>query len=146
TIARAGPSAGPHGIGGHLRPVSACGMTLVSAEEDGPSHRGPTRTGTSQSQPGGMNSAPALPLHQSAPADQAGARSALTSRIEALDLVRLPAIVGMMATHLPVPRSMTPEAAGPESAAARIAGVLAEGAASTLFAVVGGCSLVLAAR
>src|SRR5690625_684703 len=95
-------------------------MTLVSAEEDGPSHRGTTRTGTSQSEPGGMNSAPALPDHQSTPADQAGARSALTSRIEALDLVRLLAIVGMMATHLLVPLSMTPEAAGPESAAARI--------------------------
>ena len=93
-----------------------------------------------------MNSAPALPDHQSTPADQAGARSALTSRIEALDLVRLLAIVGMMATHLLVPLSMTPEAAGPESAAARIAGVLAEGTSSTLFAVVGGCSLVLAAR
>src|SRR5690625_453271 len=119
-------------------------MTLVSAEEDGPSHRGTTRTGTSQSEPGGMNSAPALPDHQSTPADQAGARSALTSRIEALDLVRLLAIVGMMATHLLVPLSMTPEAAGPESAAARIAGVLAEGTSSTLFAVVGGCSLVLA--
>src|SRR5690625_7220426 len=52
----------------------------------------------------------------------------------------------MMATHLLVPLSMTPEAAGPESAAARIAGVLAEGTSSTLFAVVGGCSLVLAAR
>ncbi|HJB10997.1 MAG TPA: DUF1624 domain-containing protein [Candidatus Brachybacterium merdavium] len=93
-----------------------------------------------------MNSAPALPDHQSTPADQAGARSALTSRIEALDLVRLLAIVGMMATHLLVPLSMTPEAAGPERAAARIAGVLAEGTSSTLFAVVGGCSLVLAAR
>ena len=93
-----------------------------------------------------MNSAPAPPDHQSIPAEQAGACASPTSRIEALDLVRLLAIVGMMATHLLVPLSMAPEAAGPESAAAQVAGVLAEGTSSTLFAVVGGCSLVLASR
>lgn len=92
----------------------------------------------------GMNSTPVLPDRRTVPATQTGAFAAQPSRIEALDLVRLLAIVGMIATHLLAPLAMDPDAAGLQSAAARVTSVMAEGTASTLFAVVGGCSLVLA--
>ncbi|WP_157235755.1 heparan-alpha-glucosaminide N-acetyltransferase domain-containing protein [Brachybacterium sp. P6-10-X1] len=68
------------------------------------------------------------------------------ARIEALDLVRLLAVVGMMSAHLLAPLALVPGASGPEAAAARVAHLLTEGTSSTLFAVVGGCSLVLASR
>ena len=66
-------------------------------------------------------------------------------RLESLDLVRLLAILGMMAAHLLAPLAMF-GADGLQGAAARVASVLTEGPASTTFAVVGGFSLVLASR
>lgn len=103
-----------------------------------------------------MNSAPAPPDHRPIRAGQSDgsasgvplADTSTTSlpRLEALDLVRLLAIVGMMATHLLVPLSLAEGAAGPEKAAAGISSIVAQGTSSTLFAVVGGCSLVLASR
>ncbi|MDN5687159.1 MAG: heparan-alpha-glucosaminide N-acetyltransferase domain-containing protein [Brachybacterium sp.] len=71
---------------------------------------------------------------------------AAPARIEALDLVRLLAVVGMMSAHLLAPLALVPGASGPEAAAAEVAHLLTEGTSSTLFAVVGGCSLVLASR
>lgn len=68
------------------------------------------------------------------------------ARIEALDLVRLLAVIGMMSAHLLAPLALVPGATGTEAAAARIAHLLTEGTSSTLFAVVGGGSLVLASR
>src|SRR5690625_4434190 len=94
----------------------------------------------------GMDTTSLLSDHRPSPTVPTGAEAATTSRLEALDLVRLLAIVGMMATHLLLPVSMAPDAAGPEAVAAQISSVLAEGTSSTLFAVVGGCSLVLASR
>lgn len=67
-------------------------------------------------------------------------------RIEALDLARLVAIVGMMATHLLAPSAGNADGPAWQTAAARIADVLTEGPSSTLFAVIGGCSLVLSTR
>ena len=93
-----------------------------------------------------MDTTSLLSDHRPSPTVPTGAEAATTSRLEALDLVRLLAIVGMMATHLLLPVSMAPDAAGPEAVAAQISSVLAEGTSSTLFAVVGGCSLVLASR
>src|SRR5699024_2796413 len=82
-----------------------------------------------------MTHAPPRPvLTSSAPAAPA--------RIEALDLVRLLAVIGMISAHLLAPLALVPGATGPEAAAARIAHLLTEGTASTLFAVIGGCSLV----
>jgi hypothetical protein len=72
--------------------------------------------------------------------------NARDSRIEALDLVRFLAIIGMMVTHLLVPLAMADGVAAWERVAARTAEVVFEGSSSTLFAVVGGCSLVLATR
>lgn len=69
-----------------------------------------------------------------------------SDRIEALDLVRLLAIIGMMTAHLLAPLALMPDAGGIEGPLARIAHVLTEGPSSTLFAVIGGCSLVLATR
>ncbi|GAA1726843.1 heparan-alpha-glucosaminide N-acetyltransferase domain-containing protein [Brachybacterium phenoliresistens] len=66
-------------------------------------------------------------------------------RLESLDLVRLLAILGMMAAHLLAPLAMV-GADGLQGATARVASVLTEGPASATFAVVGGFSLVLASR
>lgn len=74
-----------------------------------------------------------------------GARTA-TARIEALDLARLLAILGMMAVHLLAPLALDPASTGIQGHLARAADALAAGSASTLFAVIGGCSLVLATR
>jgi hypothetical protein len=67
-------------------------------------------------------------------------------RLEALDLARLLAIVGMMTAHLLVPLAAAPGGSGWQTSAARIASVLTEGTSAALFAVIGGCSLVLASR
>ncbi|MFC0673237.1 heparan-alpha-glucosaminide N-acetyltransferase domain-containing protein [Brachybacterium hainanense] len=78
--------------------------------------------------------------------DRAGhVRPTGSGRIEALDLVRLLAILGMMATHLLGPLALL-QVGGVQGAAASAAEVLTTGIASTTFAVVGGFSLVLAAR
>ncbi|MGP5364225.1 heparan-alpha-glucosaminide N-acetyltransferase domain-containing protein [Brachybacterium tyrofermentans] len=69
-----------------------------------------------------------------------------SDRIEALDLVRLLAIIGMMTAHLLAPLALMPDAGGTQGPLARVAHVLTEGPSSTLFAVIGGCSLVLATR
>ncbi|MCG7308851.1 heparan-alpha-glucosaminide N-acetyltransferase domain-containing protein [Brachybacterium sp. ACRRE] len=68
------------------------------------------------------------------------------ARLEALDLARLVAIVGMMTAHLLVPLGAAPGGSAWQNAAARIASVLTEGTSAALFAVIGGCSLVLASR
>jgi hypothetical protein len=78
-------------------------------------------------------------------APQSTSRSA-ASRIEALDLVRLVAIVGMMTTHLLVPLAQGAGGAAWQQALARAGEVLTEGPSATLFAVIGGCSLVLSTR
>ena len=69
-----------------------------------------------------------------------------SDRIEALDLVRLLALIGMMTAHLLAPLALMPDAGGIQGPLARAAHVLTEGPSSTLFAVIGGCSLVLATR
>ncbi|GAA1487482.1 heparan-alpha-glucosaminide N-acetyltransferase domain-containing protein [Brachybacterium sacelli] len=71
---------------------------------------------------------------------------ATTGRLEALDLVRLLAVLGMMSAHLLAPLALMPDPSGVEGALARLAHLLTEGPSSTLFAVVGGGSLVLASR
>ncbi|WP_165831677.1 heparan-alpha-glucosaminide N-acetyltransferase domain-containing protein [Brachybacterium endophyticum] len=68
------------------------------------------------------------------------------ARIESLDLARLLAILGMMASHLLVPVTMSRGGPAWQMLSARIASVLAEGTSATLFAVIGGCSMVLASR
>ncbi|MBK0330610.1 DUF1624 domain-containing protein [Brachybacterium sp. MASK1Z-5] len=72
--------------------------------------------------------------------------SAGPARLEALDLARLVAIVGMMTAHLLVPLGTSSGGSPWQNAAARIASVLTEGTSAALFAVIGGCSLVLASR
>lgn len=90
--------------------------------------------------PGGMTTALAPARRRHAP------WSSEPARIEALDLVRLLAVLGMIATHLMVPLATVPTASGVERTMAEVTGTLAEGTTSTLFAVLGGASLVLAAR
>ena len=69
-----------------------------------------------------------------------------SARIVALDIARFVAIVGMIAVHLVVPATLIDAAPEFDRTAAALAARLAEGNASTLFAVLGGCSIVLASR
>lgn len=87
-----------------------------------------------------------LPAPVDPGAEVGSSPSAGRARLEALDLARLVAIVGMMTAHLLVPLGTAPGGSAWQSAAARVASVLTEGTSAALFAVIGGCSLVLASR
>lgn len=94
----------------------------------------------------GQDDAPiAAPGDGAAPATGPGTPTAGT-RLVALDLVRLVAIVGMMSVHLLGPIAQDPERSGIVAGIARLADAIGDGNASTLFAVIGGGSLVLASR
>lgn len=97
--------------------------------------------------PRGGSATALAPVRDSARApDHQPAHERAATRIEALDLVRLLAIVGMMTAHLLAPLALVPDADGIQALLAQVAHVLTEGTSSTLFAVIGGCSLVLATR
>lgn len=103
-------------------------------------------TGTRGASTGeGDAGAPVLAARDDAAREAARGSGGGIGRLESLDLVRLLAILGMMAAHLLAPLAMF-GADGLQGAAARVASVLTEGPASTTFAVVGGFSLVLASR
>src|SRR5699024_12406029 len=99
-----------------------------------------TRAAAVAGKAGGMTTAPAPARRRHDP------WSSEPARVEALDLVRLRAVLGMIATHLMVPLATVPTASGVERTMVEVTGTLAEGTTSTLFAVLGGASLVLAAR
>lgn len=68
-------------------------------------------------------------------------------RVVAVDLARLVAVVGMMGAHVVLPQSTVWSGqVGFESAAADVVAPFVNGNASTLFAVLGGVSMVLATR
>src|SRR5699024_9776210 len=121
-------------------PRSHPGWRRIGAAEEGAWDRELTRAAAVAGKPGGMTTALAPARRRHAP------WSSEPARIEALDLVRLLAVLGMIATHLMVPLATVPTASGVERTMAEVTGTLAEGTTSTLFAVLGGASLVLAAR
>lgn len=83
-------------------------------------------------------------LHQSP--SRRGTGRAARARYFGVDIARFLAIVGMMATHLLAENAMNPGAAPFEQGAGQVALTLTTGIAAPLFAVLGGLSLVFAAR
>src|SRR5699024_2249591 len=94
-------------------PRSHPGWRRIGAAEEGAWDRELTRAAAVAGKSGGMTTAPAPARRRHDP------WSSEPARIEALDLVRLLAVLGMIATHLMVPLATAPTASGGER---RVAG------------------------
>lgn len=88
----------------------------------------------------GMISAPLLSTSRAVHAPSGG------GRLDFLDLARALAVIGMMSAHLLAPLAAVPGSSDFQGLLARAAALFAEGYPSTLFAVIGGSSLVLSTR